>query len=127
VKKNYSLKGIKIFREVLKRGKRLTKEGIQVIVLDMKNNGEMPNMSFNRDNKDSGIKIGISINSRYGKAIIRNKAKRRLRSICRELVPLMEEGYFILLRPNEDFKIFDYNRSKNNLHHLFLRAGIIRQ
>lgn len=127
MKKSYSLKGIKIFREVLKRGKRLNNEGIQVIVLNVRNNGEMPKMTYSQDNKDSGIKIGISINRRYGKAIIRNKAKRRIRSICRELLPFMEEGYFILLRPNEDFKMFDYNRSKNNLQRLFLKAGIIKQ
>lgn len=73
------------------------------------------------------VKIGISISSKYGNAIIRNKTKRRIRAICREFLPDMEEGYFIILRPTEDFKDMDFERSKINIRQILGKAGVLKQ
>ncbi len=99
-----------------------------MIVLRMKNNGDSlkaPKAGFGRC--EPNIKIGISINSKYGNAIIRNKAKRRIRAICNELIPAVDEGYFIILRPGIEFKTTDYDRARIKVRQLFHKAGILKQ
>lgn len=76
---------------------------------------------------DDGLRVGISINSRYGNAVARNRAKRRLRSLCTELLPVMKEGYLIVLRPDENFKIMDFGSARDSMRRLFQKAGILKQ
>ncbi len=126
MKRIYSLKGSKGFKTLFEKGKRIEREGIQLIVLKSRRNEELIAGPAEKKAKPD-VKLGVSINSRFGNAVIRNKAKRRLRAICRELLPEMEEGYRIILRPKSEFKNADHAKAANEIRLLLRKAGVIRR
>ena len=128
MRKIYSLKGTKAFSDVFRKGKRFGKEGVQLIVLRTKSSGDLSTENLTRDERSkANLKIGISMSSRFGNAIIRNKAKRRMRAICNELLPALDEGYFIIVRPGNEFKSVDFDHAKMKVRHVFHKAGILKQ
>ena len=114
MKKAFSLKGGKIFREVYQKGKRYQKRGIQILVLRY---GEEARV-------DSSIKMGISIGKRYGKAYKRNIAKRQVRAIWRENLKNMKSGFYIIVRSGEISNTLGYHEKKDILLELLRRAGV---
>lgn len=44
-------------------------------------------------NKTGNCQIGFSVSKKIGKAVVRNKVKRRLREACRLILPLFATGY----------------------------------
>ena len=122
-----TLKGKKIFQEVYKKGRRFHEKGVQLIVIK---NILMDRVLFNGEKGNSllysKISIGIPINKKYGNAISRNKAKRRIRSICRELLRDVEEGYSIIIRPSADFGRLSYKSAKLIFKSLLSRSGILQ-
>ncbi len=127
MKRINSLKGKKVFEEIYKRGKRVRQSGVQLIVLKQcrkeeifdKSKRELPAVS-------PEIKVGIPVNRKYGNSVSRNKAKRRIRAICGEILQEVEESYFIIIRPKEEFKNLSYANSKQIIRLLFENAGILR-
>ncbi|HSV96631.1 MAG TPA: ribonuclease P protein component [Spirochaetota bacterium] len=127
MKKIYSLKGKGNYQEVFEKGKRFNIEGIQLIVLRLKFN----EASSTRDGGPEGggrmIRIGISIGARYGGACERNTAKRRIRAICGEMLPSIEQGYYLVLRPTGAFGGLEYSRAKDSIRRLFLMSGVLKR
>lgn len=123
MKRLHSLKGRNLFKEVYGKGGRFKVKGFRVFVLkfDDKNrmNSKKKILSNNR------TKIGLSINKKYGKAYMRNKAKRRIRSICTELLDEMNDGFYIIIKPELDFKNMSYEKSKWHIRSLLQRAGVV--
>jgi ribonuclease P protein component len=126
LRKDYSLKKSIQFKEVFNKGKRYSREGIQLIVLKNRDCGDRLREGQTERGHD-GVRVGISINSRYGNAVARNRAKRRLRSLCTELLPVMKEGYLIVLRPDENFKTMEFDSARDSMRRLFQKAGILKQ
>lgn len=48
-------------------------------------------------NGTSGNRLGITVSKKIGKAVIRNRAKRRLREVFRTNLPNMKTGYDFVL------------------------------
>lgn len=137
-----SLKGKKNFQEVFNKGKRLRQPELQLIILqrskketDLRNNNESnPRQACGEINPskikkvsvpDSGLKIGISINKKYGNAVTRNRTRRRIRAICREILEGADADYLIVIQPREEFKKLSYADSKEIIKGLFIRAGVL--
>ena len=114
MKKAFSLKSSKIFKEVYQKGKRYQKRGIQIIVLPC---GEGAQTDFL-------VKMGISIGRRYGKACKRNIAKRQIRAVWRENYKNMKSGFCIVVRPGEASNILNYHEKRDILLELLRRAGV---
>lgn len=123
MKRNQSLKGKKVFREVLRKGRRFYEREIQVIAYHVNNNSDV----IKKDTPElKSVKVGIQIQKQYGNSVIRNRAKRRVRAICSELLQVAGNNFFIIIRPKENFKLLDYNDSRNIIETAFKKAGILR-
>lgn len=127
MKKIYSLKGKGNYQEVFEKGKRFNSEGIQLIVLRKKTYGASSMRDGGPKDDERVIRIGISIGARYGGACERNTAKRRIRAICREMLPSMEEGYYLVLRPTGAFGGLGYQRARNSMRRLFQVSGVLKR
>jgi ribonuclease P protein component len=71
------------------------------------------------------VKIGIIIQRRYGKAHDRNKAKRRLRSICSSYLPGFRDGYCMAIKICDDFKDISYEEAKAAFSQMMKKAGVL--
>ena len=76
-------------------------------------------------NHQHNVKIGIGIGRRYGSAVMRNKAKRILRSVCNELLNDMKDGYVIIFKPDERFKETPYILITEQIRTIFTKAGVM--
>jgi len=127
----YNLKGRRSIYEVLKRGNRLHGTGIRITVFKGNKLHELFSVKVQNTHEVGSqyfqIGIGITINRRYGSAVERNRAKRRIRAILRELDPHIECGCAIILSPTVEFKMLDYQSAKRQMWLLLRRAGIIGQ
>lgn len=127
MKKIYSLKGKGNFQEVFGKGKRFNSEGIQLIVLRLKSKGTSSAEGSGRFDDARTVKIGISIGGRYGCACERNAAKRRVRAICREMLPSMERGYYLVLRPTGRFGAIAYQEARDSIQSLLRMSGVLKR
>jgi ribonuclease P protein component len=124
VKRYQSLKGKKVFWEVLKKGRRFYEREIQIIVYHAAGSKDF----FYKSNNDTPlnlVKVGIQIQKKYGNSVTRNLTKRRIRAICRELLQGVNNNFCIIIRPLENFKILNYEDSQKLIGQLFNKAGVI--
>ena len=42
-----------------------------------------------REDHDAGLRVGFTVTKKIGNAVVRNRMKRRLRALARELLPTM--------------------------------------
>lgn len=126
MRREYSLKGWNLFSEVYKKGKIVKGKGIRIILLKTIDNIDVASEKSSNNLTKKNIKIGISINKKYGKAYIRNKAKRRIKSILHELLNDMQCGFYIIIRPEYNFKDFNYLNAKENIKAVLLKAMVLK-
>jgi len=112
VKKEYSLKGRSNFRELFKRGKRVRGSNIRMIVLT--GNGTRP-------------EIGVVVNKKYGNAVQRNRAKRRIRAICDRFLPSIRNDCSLIISPMEGFKTMSYTDAAQDIAKCFQKAGLLKR
>jgi ribonuclease P protein component len=127
VKKIHSLKGKGNYQEVFEKGKRFNSEGIQLIVLRLKSNEASSTRANGAEGGDRLTRIGISVGARYGDACERNTAKRRIRAICREMLPSIERGYYLVLRPKGAFGELEYHKAQDSMRRLFRMSGVLKR
>jgi ribonuclease P protein component len=111
VKKENRLRRRNDFTRVYKKGKSYANKYLVVYVLP---NGRAVD------------RFGFSVGKRVGKAVTRNRMRRRLREICRLHVGLLTPGYDIVVIPRNPALEVDYDTIKRALRHLFHKAGIFR-
>ncbi len=72
------------------------------------------------------VRFGISVNNKVGNAVVRNKVKRRLRSILRDYVGLITHKNVIVVAHNEVVDM-DFQDLKNLVKKMFLKGKIISE
>lgn len=75
------------FQSVMRRGSR---SGTQTVVVYMALTGDAPSMA------------GFAVSRTVGGAVVRNRVKRRLRAIMRDLLPTVPEGTHVVVRALPD-------------------------
>ena len=108
----FSLKDNREFQHVYKKGKSLANKYIVVFVL--KNNRD-----FNR--------LGISASKKVGKAVVRNRQRRRLKEAFRLLEAGVCVGYDIVILPRAAITQISFSEISFGLGRLLRRHGIWRQ
>ena len=71
-----------------------------------------------RTNEYNYTRVGISVSSKLGNAVIRNHIKRQIRSMCDELIDYNQNNLDIVIVAKQDFQKFAYNDNKTSLKQL---------
>ena len=69
-------------------------------------------------------RIGFSINAKIGKAVVRNKIKRRLRAIFREIVPQIKYCNLIIVAQTGIVDL-DFTQLKNEVIYLLNKGKVL--
>ncbi len=97
------------FKKVFSEGRR--SEGKNLIIFILKNNYD-----FNR--------LGIIVKKETGKAVVRNKIKRRLKEANRLLNKKLLPGYDIILLAKNNIRESNYFEICYNLENLFCKGKL---
>lgn len=72
-----------------------------------------------------GVKIGFSVSNKLGKAVVRNKIKRRLRAATREILPQIKSGVQVIIVAKPAILDASFADIVSQLRQLFIKVGII--
>ena len=98
------------FQTVYKKGKSLANKHIVMFVLKNDKN-------INR--------LGISASKKIGKAVVRNKQRRRLKEAFRTLEPEISAGHDIVILPRAGITEAGFLEVKSSTKHLLRKHGIV--
>ena len=104
MEKKYRLRKNEDFKLVYKKGKNYWNRNL---VLYKRKNG----LGYSR--------IGFSITKKFGNSVERNRAKRRLKEICRLNFHNIENGYDIIIIPKKNVMYINYKQLERARLHIF--------
>lgn len=107
----YRLKSPKDFRRTYQKGKFLTNPYLVV---------------YYRKNRQNTYRIGFSVSKKIGKAVVRNRVKRRLREICRLNENLFPSGWDFIFVARVKIKDASYQVMEKSLTGLMKRIRDIK-
>jgi len=76
-----------------------------------------------KERKEDQARVGITVKNKIGNAVVRNKVKRQIRMMIKEIYNFNEDFDSILL-VKEDFIKNSYKNNKNNLERLYKQVTI---
>ena len=74
--------------------------------------------------KAGGIRVGFSVSNKIGKAVVRNKVKRRLRAAARRMMPHMKRGCHYVFAAKAGIADVGYAELHNTVVYLLKKAGL---
>ncbi len=110
LKKPYRLKGRGSFQEVITRGNPV--RGRLGVVFLLQGKEETP-------------RVGISVPSRLGSAVRRNRIRRRLREAVRRLLPRLRAGTRLVIIAREAAEKEDFSRLCRELESMLKKGSVL--
>jgi ribonuclease P protein component len=71
-----------------------------------------------------GVRVGFSVSNKVGKAVVRNKVKRRLRASVKRIMPQMKRGYNYVFSARPGIAADLYPDIHNTVVYLLKKAGL---
>ena len=72
-----------------------------------------------RQNEFNYVRVGISVSSKLGNAVVRNLVKRQIRSMCDSLIDYNSQSLDIVIVAKANFLNRSYDDNKQSLKELF--------
>ncbi len=82
-------------------------------------------MYYLKNRRHDGTRIGITVSKSRGKAVVRNRVKRRMRESLRLLYPLMKENYLIVAVARQAAVGATFAQINDELAELLNRAALL--
>ncbi|MCS6829218.1 MAG: ribonuclease P protein component [Armatimonadota bacterium] len=74
--------------------------------------------------QSGGRRFGFVVGKKVGKAVVRNRVKRRLRAACRECLPNLSEGFDAVIVARRNAGEADYHQLLQEMQTLFRSAKV---
>ena len=110
MKRQYRLKRRAAFQYVYKKGEKTS--GRDLLLLSARSR--------------EGLKIGLSVSKKVGKAVIRNRVKRLLREAILPIEDSIDRGYMYVIIAHPSLATRSYGEVCEAVRAAFLRAGKLR-
>ena len=110
-KKALTLKENHVFSKLYAKGKCYRSQSVVVYVL--------------KNHRERQTKYGITVSKKRGKAVIRNRMRRKIREAYRLLYPYIRKGYNIVIVARQQCENNSSASIKNELHDIFVKACLI--
>ena len=68
----------------------------------------------------------VLIGKRYGKAVERNRIKRRLREILRNIAPQLQSTFDLLMIPRRTVEEISFQLLREKVHYSFKKEGLLK-
>lgn len=119
-----SIKENRLFRRLYGTGKCAADPFLAVYCL--KSRGK-PVRSADAPPSPSRNRLGLTVGVKVGKAVVRNKVRRRLREIYRLAEPRMQTGWDIVIVARTRAADADYKTLERSAEKLFTRLKLLRE
>ena len=73
-----------------------------------------------RPNEYNFVRVGISVSSKLGNAVVRNLVKRQIRSMCDALIDYNSQSFDIVIIAKANFLNRSYDDNKQSLQELLI-------
>lgn len=111
MQREYRLRRRKDFRRVFRRGKSVANR--QFVVY-----------SFRRP-EEGTPRVGISISRKIGKAVVRNRIKRRIKEVLRHWMSEIQSEVDIVIIVRNPVVTMNYQQIQSSLRHVFRKAHLL--
>ncbi len=78
-------------------------------------------------NRQGKTRLGVTVSTKLGKAVVRNRVRRRLREIWRLALPDMEKGWDIVLVARVRAVNAPYSKIEKAYRHALQEAGLEKE
>lgn len=112
IKKENALKKRKQFNYLFKNGNYVSNEYFSIIYLKV---------------KTKNFKIGYSVSKKIGKAVVRNKTKRRLKEVVRKFSGLIKNEYYIIIQAKEKITTLSFESLYNEVYSSFKKLALLNE
>ena len=75
--------------------------------------------------KQKAVRIGLSVNNKVGHAIVRNKIKRQMRAILRELLPQILPKHNLIFMVKDSITGLSFDEIKNEIKYLLNKSNLL--
>ena len=111
MKRTISLKDNKQFKKIYSKGKSFANN--LLVIYYMKNNLSV-------------VRLGITVNKKVGKAVVRNRVRRLIKESYRLKEKYLAEGYDIVFVSRIRAKDATDKEISGAMHHLLKKAGLLK-